>query len=435
MKKDQPSVDDPEWASKIDEQVTAANEREIRLRNRAVGGQHPHAFLNKAKSFWYGRYREKHDENGRRRRPMLHVGRFCDFGTQAKADAELKRLIDAKIPSRVEVGATMPFSRLTELYQRQQIALRAKGTRRVVASIIGRHLLPAFGQRFVHLIDTREVCAFIGAQLAHDTNRNSLRLRLRILTAMLTFASRLGLATATLDRKALRIPPSREVTPELSTKAYTELHMGDFIRSASPANRTMFAVAAHLGLRAGEVLGLAWPAIDFERKTLHVRQQALDGEIGKCKTAASAAVLPLPDALAEILADYRQHHWVPNPDGLLFVNPRTGRPYWYSTLARRAAKHAAASGINFLGMHGFRRGCGFALAHAGASLPAAMRVLRHTDPKITALYFGSTEQDRIDGLEAASRRIKGVASTSKTASSVDGANSSDVNDLAETGKS
>src|ERR1700733_1632235 len=234
MKKDPLSVDDPAWASKIDEQITAAHVRELRARNRAAGGQHPHAFKNKAGTFWYGRYREKHDDNGRRRRPMLHVGRFCDFPTQAKADTELKRLIDAKVPSRIEVGATMPFARLAELYQRQQIALRAKGTRRVVASIIGTHLLPALGQRFVHLIDTREVCAFIGAQLAHDTNRNSLRLRLRILTAMLTFASRLGLATATLDRKALHIPASREIAPELSTKAYTEVNMADFIQTASP---------------------------------------------------------------------------------------------------------------------------------------------------------------------------------------------------------
>lgn len=415
MKKDALSVDDPAWASKIDEQITAENEREIRARNRAAGGQHPRAFLNKAENFWYGRYYEKRCGDGPRRRPMLHVGRRRDFPTQARADAELKRLVDAKVSPRIEVGATLPFERLAELYQRQHVARRAKGTQRVVRSVIDNHLLPAFGQHFVHLVDTRAVCAFIGAQLAHDTNRNSLRLRLRVLTAMLGFARLLGLATATLERGALRIPPSQEVAPELSTRAYTEPNMADFIQGASPENRTMFAVAAHLGVRAGEVLGLAWPAIDFERKTLRICQQSQDGEIVKCKTAASAATLPLPAALAEILADYRDHHWIANPDGLLFVNPMTGKPYWYSTLARRAAKHAAASGINYLGMHGFRRGCGFALARAGASLPAAMKLLRHTDPKITALYFGSTEQDRIDGLEAASKRITGAASMTKPA--------------------
>jgi integrase len=435
MKKDPLSVDDPAWASKIDEQITAAHAREIRARNRAAGGQHPHAFLNKAKTFWYGRYYEKRCGDGSRRRPMLHVGRFRDFPTQARADAELQRLIDAKVPSRIEVGATLPFARLTELYQRQQIALRAKGTRRVVRSIVDNHLLPAFGQHFVHLVDTRAVCAFIGTQLDVDTNRNSLRLRLRILKAMLNFACRLGLATATLDRKALRIPASREVAPELSTKAYTEADMADFIKTASPEDRPMFALAAHLGLRAGEVLGMGWPAIDFERKTLRICQQSVSGEIAKCKTAASAATLPLPAALADILADYRDHHWVANPHGLLFVNPMTGKPYFYSTLARRAEKHAAALGIKYLGLHGFRRGCGFALARAGASLPAAMRVLRHTDSRITALYFGSTEPDRIEALEAASRRITRAASTSKPARSDAATNSSGVSDLAKTGES
>lgn len=91
--------------------------------------------------------------------------------------------------------------------------------------------------------------------------------------------------------------------------------------SEAEARRLLAAVAGHrlealyrialsLGLRRGEVLGLLWADIDFNKKTLRVSGalQRVQGKLERSepKTRAGARTLLLPDVLVELLAEHQQ---------------------------------------------------------------------------------------------------------------------------------
>jgi integrase len=90
------------------------------------------------------------------------------------------------------------------------------------------------------------------------------------------------------------------------------------------SRQTLFYILTLDGLRAGEVLGLKWDDIDFNRNLIKVNRSAWYGKIKTAKSQASETVLPMPEALAEGLRAYRSD-WKPNPDGFLLVT-RNNRP-------------------------------------------------------------------------------------------------------------
>jgi integrase len=93
------------------------------------------------------------------------------------------------------------------------------------------------------------------------------------------------------------------------------LPVSDVKRLLSAAKATRFypiyVLAATLGLRRGELLGLRWSDIDFAKNTLQVAQtvQRVSGRliIDETKTDASDAVIPLPKITRAVLLEHREH--------------------------------------------------------------------------------------------------------------------------------
>src|SRR5450631_2033286 len=69
--------------------------------------------------------------------------------------------------------------------------------------------------------------------------------------------------------------------------------------------RTMVLVAACLGLRASEIIGLQWGDFNWEDHTLLVRRSVVFGEVGTTKTEASRLPLPVDPSLSDVL----RAHW------------------------------------------------------------------------------------------------------------------------------
>src|ERR1700752_2820195 len=62
--------------------------------------------------------------------------------------------------------------------------------------------------------------------------------------------------------------------------------------------RTMVLIAACLGLRASEIIGLQWGDLNWEDRTLLVKRSVVQGRVGDTKTEASRLPLPVDSNLA-----------------------------------------------------------------------------------------------------------------------------------------
>lgn len=107
----------------------------------------------------------------------------------------------------------------------------------------------------------------------------------------------------------------RQTRPDLDStlQGRQSLPVSDVKRLLSAAKGTSFypvyVLAATLGLRRGELLGLRWSEIDFTKNTLEVAQtvQRVSGRliIDETKSDASDAVVPYPRSPARCCSNTR----------------------------------------------------------------------------------------------------------------------------------
>jgi integrase len=95
--------------------------------------------------------------------------------------------------------------------------------------------------------------------------------------------------------------------------------------------------AIFTGLRASELRGLPWTAVDLKRGEIQVRQRAdAYGRIGSPKSAAGSRTVPLPPLVTNTLREWK----LTQPQAeLVFAAPR-GQALAMSTLVRRGWQQA-----------------------------------------------------------------------------------------------
>jgi len=119
--------------------------------------------------------------------------------------------------------------------------------------------------------------------------------------------------------------------------------------------RTMVLVAQCLGLRISEVMALQWSDFDFDNLTVRVQRGIVRGRVDVVKTEYSNDDLPLDSDLCAILKHWKNQCPV-SPDGWVFSNPTTLKPYWQENVCVDHIKPAALKaglGTN-IGWHTFR---------------------------------------------------------------------------------
>ena len=340
----------------------------------------------------------------RARQRSVRLGTAAELPTRAAARRAADRWLAKTHPRELNAGAVVEWTDWCDRYVDRTLRLRSTGTRSTQASIIVRHLRPAFAGQPVHKVDAEAVQEFIHAQAREGVAPATVRARFNVLNSMLRQASAEGLATATPKANELDFPKNERVHSAVTQKAFTPDEVVRILANAAEPERTAFAVARLLGLRCGEVLGLTWAHVDLTRSLVTVRQQAQDGEVRPLKTKGSHATLGAPAALVERLKAYREG-WVPNDDGFLFADEQ-GRPLTSGVLRDRLHTLLEQLGIRRRGMHAFRHACALAMANAGCSPEVIRRAMRHSTLKETAIYLSASPEDIAAGLERAAGAVQ-----------------------------
>jgi integrase len=188
--------------------------------------------------------------------------------------------------------------------------------------------------------------------------------------------------------KGLRVPEVKRVlTDAKATRLYA-----------------LYVVAATLGLRRGELLGLRWEDLDLDRATLTVAQtvQRVDGRlvVDETKSEASDATVPLPKITRRVLVEHRDRQDKERVDageiwhdhGLVFPTS-VGTPIEPRSLNRHFDGIRTRAGLPGVRLHDFRHTVVSLLLELGTPPHVVQAIARHADLDITLSIYAHTNLD------------------------------------------
>ena len=178
-------------------------------------------------------------------------------------------------------------------------------------------------------------------------------------------------------------------------------------------------VAAFYGLRRGEVLGLKWDAIDFNRGTLTIKrtvtEATIDGtmkiiEQDSAKTKSSLRTLPLVGSFRDYFQKVKEAQELNKKvcgncynydyDGYVFVN-ELGERMRPNYLTEYFPKYIAKHGMPKMRFHDLRHSCASLLLANGVPLKQIQEWLGHSDFSTTAnIYAHLDYRSKISSAQA-----------------------------------
>jgi integrase len=201
--------------------------------------------------------------------------------------------------------------------------------------------------------------------------------------------------------------------PDILTPEEIRAILGEL---SEPA-RTVTLLAAITGMRRGELFGLKWEDLDFDRKSIRIARSLVDQVEGLPKTETSRKPLPMSDELAVALINWREQTEYGKPVDWVFASPMSfGKlPYWPDMVLRRhiipAAKRLGIA--KRIGWHTFRRIAASLLMASGSSVKTTQELMRHATADITMeLYAQAVTQDKRLAQNALAGLITGAQSAS-----------------------
>jgi integrase len=140
----------------------------------------------------------------------------------------------------------------------------------------------------------------------------------------------------TRHKEEVEIPQTGEVRALLSTLDQLATQSNKQRAKAWRRYRALIATAVHTGLRASELRGLSWEAVDLKAGTVMVEQRADEnGKIGAPKSATSHRVINIPAALATVLRAWKLEcppgalafpNWQGEVESLANIHTRAWKP-------------------------------------------------------------------------------------------------------------
>jgi integrase len=207
------------------------------------------------------------------------------------------------------------------------------------------------------------------------------------------------------------------VVPDFDGRAYTLEEIALMLTVLAEPSRTVVAVAAFTGLRAGEIRGLSWQAYvrpnendENSLGSVRVLHSIWRGRVGEPKNSRSKATVPLIPQLAALLETRWSTTGRPMTGPIFAIG--AGKALDLDSLYRRQMKEPLQkAGIEWEGWHGFRRGLATNLERIGVRDAIGAMVLRHSNDRVTRKHY--IKPPSIEAITAM-RRLSETLSTIKT---------------------
>lgn len=294
--------------------------------------------------------------------------------TKGQAETKLRTIIDAATQQQSSPGQhTVRWFWENRFRPMREPSWKESARRELVANI-ERYVLAAFGGFQLAEVDRFQVQMHINT-LAEKYSQSVVE-KARIWTrAILQEAFEQGFIPQN-PAKRLTVPQTKKVCK----RTLTVEEIGRLLKELAPRDQLAVRACLILGLRPGEVFALRWD--DIEAGTLRVDEGMVDGQLWEPKTAASAAAVTLPTALARELGVLKEAATPTSDREFIFPNS-TGGVQRLDNFRHRAlgpaAERAGVDGVTFQAM---RRTCATMLAAHG-TVKDVQAHLRHAQASTT----------------------------------------------------
>jgi integrase len=185
--------------------------------------------------------------------------------------------------------------------------------------------------------------------------------------------------TANLELAAAEGSRDRIASPDEAGKLLAALPADD---------KALWAAALYAGLRRGELAGLDWESVDFERNLLRVVRSWDPGghTMVAPKSSAGSRAVPIASALRGILLEHHIRHGRPE-SGLVFGRDAE-TPFSDWGVNDRARKLWAAAGLERITLHEGRHTFASLMIAAGVNAKALSTYMGHSSITITLDRYG-----------------------------------------------
>lgn len=336
------------------------------------------------------------------------------FGTKREAQANLTQTLTSLergtyvAPQRVSLGEFLQLTWLPAVEHTIKPGTFESYRRNIRLHLAGRSI----GAAVLQEVGPTDLNRLYRLLLEGDTNHRALSPRsVAYVAAILHRAFRDAVRWQTLTRNPADAadPPRPGAKTEMRT--WTAAQLRTFLQSLDGDRLAgCWWLLATTGMRRGEVLGLRWEDVDFERKTIRIVRTLITTEVqrrgapgfawGTPKTAKGRRTIALDETAVAALKAHRkrqrEERLAAGPsydDQGLVVCQADGSPVHPKTISYQFKKAGRAAGLPTIRLHDLRHTHATLALHAGVHPRIVQERLGHANVSITLDTYSHVDLD------------------------------------------
>lgn len=229
---------------------------------------------------------------------MFDYATYFPNSSRAKS---INRQIARVTIENVEEQTSPTFSIFAEIWFAEKLIEWRTSQSQTVRGVLDKHLIPKFGNYYLHAINKAEILAF-RAGLAKEAGRSGKKLSASRINHIMSplrvilneAADRYQFVSPWINIKALKVPRT-DIQPFSlpEVKRILETVRADF--------KPYFTVRFFTGLRSGEIDGLMWKHVKLDEGLILVHQSLVRGELVSTKTDGSFRNVQISEPVRQAL--------------------------------------------------------------------------------------------------------------------------------------
>ena len=339
-----------------------------------------------------------YDQTGKRYRKTMPEG------TTKKAARERLGEIEKSINRGVFIhDKKVPiFSELTRQWlEHKKPNIRAT-THEIDESIIKNHF-GGFNALKVSMITTPMVEKFFSGLLTGGKKIGTIKRISSTLNQILAYAVRHRMIDSNPVRDAER--PKKTMNSQRTVTVLNPEQIRALLdHTPNPETHALFMLAIMTGARQGELLGLKWPDVDFEKKQLHVQRTYNHNRFFLPKTSGSIRKIDLAPA---VILELRKWKLASRPTELdLIFTQRNNKPLNGPSQNEKLHNAVKKAGLPIIHFHELRHTYASLLISMGENIKYIQTQLGHSTPMMTLNVYSHLMKS--ENQEAAVRLEKAI---------------------------